>query len=281
MAVWGCPPSLWSGCNCGTSLVGSSSSGSLLSSWVWKDVNRLGTRDWNLMPYSSLVITGGQKHTHTHTHTPPIPLNLSSCAKLRTLRPSSTTTTSSSTTSASLSSPRARQMTPSSQICPILRQAKCGRASFAFLLRMALFGICLKTRAISLMAMGLRCWWRSFSTAVQILWLMHLHPSSLCSTMSKEWWANSTILVLFWRDHHGPVLVQGCYSPDLVGYALPVGPSWPLLWFTGTVLHPLQIDWACYHWYYCWWCYVSQRIHCPQAQGSPAFYICSLYAGCH
>ncbi len=35
---------------------------------VWKDVNRLGTRDWNLMPYSSLVITGGQKHTHTHTH---------------------------------------------------------------------------------------------------------------------------------------------------------------------------------------------------------------------
>jgi hypothetical protein len=36
-----------------------------LGSWVWKDVNRLGTRDWNLMPYSSLVITGGQKHTHT------------------------------------------------------------------------------------------------------------------------------------------------------------------------------------------------------------------------
>ncbi len=41
----------------------------ILGSRVWKDVNRLGTRDWNLMPYSSLVIIGGQKHTHTHTHT--------------------------------------------------------------------------------------------------------------------------------------------------------------------------------------------------------------------
>jgi hypothetical protein len=39
----------------------------LLGSRVWKDVNWLGTRDWNLMPYSSLVITVGQKHTHTHT----------------------------------------------------------------------------------------------------------------------------------------------------------------------------------------------------------------------
>ncbi len=38
----------------------------LLSSRVWKDVNRLDTRDWNLMPYSSLVITGGQKHTHIY-----------------------------------------------------------------------------------------------------------------------------------------------------------------------------------------------------------------------
>ncbi len=37
----------------------------LLSSRVWKDVKRLGTRDWYLMPYSSPVITGGQKHTHT------------------------------------------------------------------------------------------------------------------------------------------------------------------------------------------------------------------------
>ncbi len=44
------------------------SQGPSQGSRVWKDVNRLGTRDWNLMPYSSLVITGGQKHTHTHTH---------------------------------------------------------------------------------------------------------------------------------------------------------------------------------------------------------------------
>jgi hypothetical protein len=30
--------------------------------------HRICPRDWNLMPYSSLVITGGQKHTHTLYH---------------------------------------------------------------------------------------------------------------------------------------------------------------------------------------------------------------------
>ncbi len=30
-----------------------------------RDVNRMGTREWDLMNYSSSSVTGGQKHTHT------------------------------------------------------------------------------------------------------------------------------------------------------------------------------------------------------------------------
>ncbi len=37
----------------------------LLSPRVWKGCQRVGTRDWYLMHYSTPSVTGGQKHTHT------------------------------------------------------------------------------------------------------------------------------------------------------------------------------------------------------------------------
>ncbi len=36
----------------------------LLSPRVWKGCQWVGTRDWYLMHYSTLSVTGGQKHTH-------------------------------------------------------------------------------------------------------------------------------------------------------------------------------------------------------------------------
>jgi hypothetical protein len=39
----------------------------LLSPRVWKGCQRVRTRDWYLMHYSTPSVTGGQKHTHTHT----------------------------------------------------------------------------------------------------------------------------------------------------------------------------------------------------------------------
>jgi hypothetical protein len=39
----------------------------LLSPRVWRGCQRVGTRDWYLMHYSTPSVTGGQKHTHTYT----------------------------------------------------------------------------------------------------------------------------------------------------------------------------------------------------------------------